>query len=746
MPTGELLQPDTKHKISNLRKGLRWRLIGEGASWLLLAMVVAVLASLAVDYMLRLEELWLRGVVLGLLLAGIAFVCWRQLMRPVGTPMSDLDLVMLVEKRHASLGDRLASSLVLSSRNDVGETGMSEAMVRATARKANEIAATLDFGVIVETQNLRRMFLLAICAAMLLTGLCLWQSPLMSAWLQRNLLFRAVDYPQKTYLDISGANVFEVMRGDRLDVQVLTRLGSAAPEAIYFHANYPSTGWIKEEVKPGGDGRTFTHTFDPVIEEFSFHISGGDDKIVERTTCYVKVVDPPDVRKVTFTIKYPGYIDRSDEPIKDNRGILEGPVGGWINVDAIANKELSNAVVKVDGLADATLVVSAQEEPGVKERPMTHVTGRFPLPLKNEADSKNMQFVFTDAQGHTNRHGSQYVLRVVPDIAPTIDAKRVGVGSSVSPKAKLPFMMSFKDDYGPSRIRKLILVGKANTVVDAGVVNLPEETIAHDKVVKKREFVSLEEVDLQGKEPKVGEVISVVFEAADTMPESFKGPNVTRSTLNEFRIVSEEDMVDDLMRRLSEWQLEFAQHETVQEDSTAKTLAQATALEKGAKISDVRAELELSASMQGTVSSECSKAADTVAAIMDEITNNRVGDQEFQQKVSVGVRDLRKIAVDMIHVQAELGDVLKATDSATAANLAKSLHQRQDEIRKRLAAIVAGIAEPFNIKRVENMLLRLQKFSQAQEKAIGFLMKQTPDIFIKPKDGPTTGPSVVQPK
>jgi hypothetical protein len=57
MPTGELLQPATKHKLSNLRKGLRWRLTGEGAAWLLLAIVVAVLASLAVDYILRLEDL-----------------------------------------------------------------------------------------------------------------------------------------------------------------------------------------------------------------------------------------------------------------------------------------------------------------------------------------------------------------------------------------------------------------------------------------------------------------------------------------------------------------------------------------------------------------------------------------------------------------------------------------------------------------------------------------------------------------
>jgi hypothetical protein len=745
MPTGELLQADTKHKLGNLRKGLRWRLTGEGAAWVLLAVVVAVLASLAVDYVLRLEEVWLRAVLLGLLVAGIVYVCWRQLLRPVSAPMSDLDLVMLVEKRHASLGDRLASALVLSSRNDVGEMGMSEAMVQATALRANEIAATLDFRVVVERQNLRRMCLLALCAAMLLTGFSVWQSPLMSAWLQRNLLFRPVDYPQRTYLEIAGGNTFEVMRGDRLDIQVVTRVGSVAPEAIYFHANYPSTGWIKEEVKPGSDGRTFIHTFDPVIEEFSFHISGADDKIVERETCYVKVVDPPDIKKVTFTIKYPGYIDRPDEPITDNRGVLQGPVGGWINVDAIANKDLTSAMVRVDGSPDAALVVSALEEQNAKQRPMTHVTGRFPLPLKNEADSKNMQFVFTDLQGHTNRHGSQYVLRIVPDMPPTIDARREGVGNTISPQAKLPMMISFKDDYGPSRIRKLILVGKEK-VVDAGLVVLPEETVGHDKVVKKREFVQLEEVDLQGRGFKPGDVISVVFEAADTLPESFGGPNVTKSMLNEFRVVSEEDLVDDLVRRLSEWRLEFEQHQAVQRTATAKTEAVAAALEKGPMDGEIRVELEQSATMQGTVSSECSKAADTVQAILEEITNNRVGDQELQQNVSVGVRDLRVIAKDMIRLQAELGDIFKATDNATAANLAKTLHQKQDDIRTRLEAIVASIAKVFDIKAVENEILRLQHMSEAQEKAIYFLGKQVPEIFIKPKGAPTTGPSVVQPK
>jgi hypothetical protein len=368
------------------------------------------------------------------------------------------------------------------------------------------------------------------------------------------------------------------------------------------------------------------------------------------------------------------------------------------------------------------------------------------MPLKNEADSKNMQFVLTDTQGHTNRHGSQYVLRIVPDMPPTIDAKRVGVGASVSPEATLPMMVSFKDDYGPSRIRKLIIVGKDKPVIDAGLAALPEETIAGGQQVKKREFVSTEEVDLQGRNLKPGDVISVVFEAADTMPQSFGGPNVTKSAANEFRIVSKEDMMDDLQRRLTEWQLEFHQHQDVQGLATAKTTASAQALEKGPMDGEIRGDLEQSAAMQGTVGSECFKAADTVNAILEEITNNRVGDPPFHQQVSTGVQGLRDISGVMIRVQAELGDVLKATDNATAATTAKALAQKQDDLRKRLDEIVANIADSFTIKRIENTLLRLQKASEAQQKAIEALTKQVPDIFNKPKEGSTTGPSVVQPK
>jgi phage host-nuclease inhibitor protein Gam len=334
----------------------------------------------------------------------------------------------------------------------------------------------------------------------------------------------------------------------------------------------------------------------------------------------------------------------------------------------------------------------------------------------------------------------------MPDMPPTIDAKRMGVGASVSPEALLPMVMSFKDDYGPSRIRKLIIVGKDKPVVDAGLVALPEETISGGKQVKKREFVSTEYVDLQGHNFKPGEVISVVFEAADTLPASFGGPNVTKSAGNEFRIVSAEDMVDDLERRLTEWQLEFAPHQKEQEDATAKTVASAEALEKGPMDGEVRGELEQSAAMQGTVGSECSKAADTINAILDEITNNRVGTPEFHGDVSKGVQDLGDISRQMIRVQAELGDVLKATDNATAATTAKALAKKQDDLRIRLNEIVAKIGDAFTLKRVENTINRIIKASDAQQKAIEFLIKQVPDIFNKPTGGSTTGPSVVQPK
>ena len=102
----------------------------------MLAVVGLVLVTLAFDYALRLDRT-LRGVIMGGALAGVGWVVWRQILRPLRVPMDTGALALLVEGRFAQLGDRLISAIQFARGGSVEPLGMSDAMVAAT---------NLDFG------------------------------------------------------------------------------------------------------------------------------------------------------------------------------------------------------------------------------------------------------------------------------------------------------------------------------------------------------------------------------------------------------------------------------------------------------------------------------------------------------------------------------------------------------------------------------------------------------------------------
>ena len=154
MPHEQQLDRTILHKITALGRSLRWRLVGEGLAWALVAIVAAVFVTLAIDWLMRFEA---RTIRLGIMLAaagGVLYVAWRELMSPALVPMDTESLALLAESRFSQLQDRLISALQFQRRGDGRELGESPALIAATAREANTIAAGLNFQEIVERKIL----------------------------------------------------------------------------------------------------------------------------------------------------------------------------------------------------------------------------------------------------------------------------------------------------------------------------------------------------------------------------------------------------------------------------------------------------------------------------------------------------------------------------------------------------------------------------------------------------------------
>ncbi|RPI59242.1 MAG: hypothetical protein EHM48_09175, partial [Planctomycetaceae bacterium] len=360
MPQRDLVQSNVRAKLSKLRASLRRRLAAEGLAWVLLAMVAIVFATLALDYMLHLDRIP-RIIMMSLALAWLGYVAWCRLVRPASVAMDDEGLALLVENKWRQLGDRLISAIQFADTTNPAP-GVSQTMINQMAVEANQSAAALPFGEIVERRMMLRVMGLALAGIMLVAGFSILTAPFktMSFWFQRNVLFMNIDWPQKTYLTVLDAEGnFEVLRGDDLTVTVVADEGSEAPDSIVFHADYRnSVGKTEESVDVNPDKRSYTKVFAGVNEPFSFYVTGGDDNRDKARPHEVVLIDPPALNEVQYQVEYPAYTHKEPSQFRPVQGVIVAPIGSTLRLTATANKDLSEASLMLDKVATGSAQIS----------------------------------------------------------------------------------------------------------------------------------------------------------------------------------------------------------------------------------------------------------------------------------------------------------------------------------------------------------------------------------------------------
>ncbi len=872
METREYVGTEIRGKLRRLKGLLRARLCGEGVLWALSVLVVAVFFSLAVDYVLRLDRPLRAAISVAALLA-VALVAWRELLRPLLVPMDSPDLALLVERRFGQLDDRLIAAIQFSQQGSLAPLGMSDTLVAAMAREANELARSLDFRDVVDFRSFRQTALIASLAVVSLGGFTAWQYPTMQLWFQRNVALANVDWPQETYLQVLGGPDFKILRGEDLTITVVARDGSVVPPHVTFHARYPSlAGTTEDRIDPDAQGR-FVLTVRNVSEEFSFWVTGGDDRLDRRRRHRVALVDAPGLADVRFRMEPPSYY-RSRPPESDgSSGILSVGAGWWVHLRAVATKDLRHAVAILDSeessaIGDAadrlrdlarelrgsreissarwasaaqvlrrtqgkveevravlegsppagsafslerieaegigrlrTLVQAAEsrsanvpgprpgDEPATQpaatadrgtpspERPATSrpagspplddiadvpsasdgelcdeidrtagvldrmrewmhetpleilpqgednaprgVRGRVFLWGRNRSAALNLTIRMTDSEDITNRRGTQYVLNLAPDTAPSVEVRKNGVGGSVTPIAAVPLYVVVRDDHG---LAECNLVGRRSEEQRVGSNEGAPTTAPSGAAVTQPVLPALApgqaEIETQAlldlrerTELKLapGDRVQVHVEARDVLPGELQGPNRGRSATLEFRVVSVQEMLEELIRRQKELRVEFAEAVDLQATTHSKSLAaadRASAGDTGAETSRLLAE---SSRIQTAVAAECGKAADTLAAILTEMRNNRVGNPaDLDESWERVVAPLNAVVPRCRTVAAGL----ETLAAAPAAPAAVKLAAEQEALRREMETILSNMTRIGSRQEVAKELQRILDLSQ----------------------------------
>ncbi|MDP7289086.1 MAG: hypothetical protein QGH94_13960 [Phycisphaerae bacterium] len=715
MTDREFLESKVGLKLRRLRSDLRRRLAGEGVSWLAISLVTVVFVTLGMDYLLHLDRPT-RGAIMGVLLLGVSWVVWRQLISPLRVPMDNEQLALLVEKRYGQLGDSLISALQFSRPDRRDTPGQSRAMVELVIDQAGEMAENLDFQQVVERPLLRKRISLAVCAIGLLAGFSIWQAGIMNRWWTRNVIFADTAWPQDIYLDVSGPGMdengdFRVLRGDDLNITVTARPGDTsmppeAPESISLYAKYESVGWTTEpEIKRNTDGtRTYSKVFRSVSEPFEFYFICSKDKRATRHR--VSLIDPPGIGWLQFTVDYPGYMNRPSGKFDDSRAVLAAPPGSVITIRATADKPLDfdhNASgmflngQRVGGLKPDT----AEKPDGAPLDAKVRFVGSFTLdklPPSKKGKKKNPMRTLTvslqDTDGFSNPRAAQYKIRTEPDTAPRLSLKRRSVGSAVTSEAILPLVIQAKDDSGLREIRAVLSwggdkPGRKSWIVKPG----PDGTDQFDTVF---------ELDIKDLKLKPGITVGVMVEADDLMPAELNGPNKGVSGTMSFRIVKRDELLAEMVRRQKAIRVNFEQTVRKQEDAVATTEAGITMLNDNQPPATAARSLRDSASMEIGVGGDCAKTSVAMGDILIEMVYNRIIEAKGRAEM------LNKIITPLSELAERLDELTAEMKTAEGVADAEELLKQIDEIR----------TEQFAILEVMRTVLEgMIKVAEAQELA-----------------------------
>jgi hypothetical protein len=659
-------------------------------------------ADLALDWLFRMDRAQ-RGVMLVLMLAVIGYVAWRRLVRPLSATPSDDALALQVEAANKELGQGLISALQLSRIEDAEARGMSPVLVRQTVEHGARAAEGLDFSRILDGREFRLSAVLLALALVLIGGVAYGaaatEGPL-AIWFNRNILLGDARWPQKTYLLIErvgddGRVVFP--RGEDW-----TQLVSVTPESKVV----PEQVWLDFRrtrsraplaMKRTGE-RQFEATFASVLEAFEFRARGGD-----AVTDWVRVelVDQPAVQELTLVVTPPAYTGQAAEELPPGRGPYYVLKGSRLALEGTANKPLARADLVIDGRR-LPLALSSETAFFGQIEAADLTAGQYTLDLE-------------DTLGLTSRRPTTFGLRQRIDREPRVRVRLIGISGMVVPQARVPFTCRITDDFGITAAHVAYRWKGDDATNPDGEGQLTFEQVDSQVGQASRlpELAFDDIIELAPLKVPTGTGLSFRFEAADN--DDVSGPNVGRSSEFLLRIVTEEELRTDLLRREKEQRQEFERHLKQQEELLTDCRALEAAV-KGQADLEPRHKDQLIQyhKRQKLIGQNVGAVAERMASIVIEVQNNRLEEDggRLQTRLTRDIIEpMEQVAGEMVpEALAGLERTRRqATDAADRdAALAEAIAQ-QTQIAARMREILEHMVKAEGFQEAVNLLYEIQK-------------------------------------
>lgn len=429
-------------KVSRLRLAVRLYVLVEGLAALGAVVGVAFWTALAIDWFFEPQP----AVRVSMWIATIAvagYVAWRCILRRVFATLKNDSLALLVERQYPQLREGFVTTVQAARAGDAGSTHRQ--MLEVSARRAAEALGPVRLSRVFDYRPLVSKL---IAAAVLLGAIAVFaamQREAFGFWIERMQLTSDL-WPRRVALTVVGFEdedhrVVNVARDDTYELNVLASIvdGHGAPAEVEVRWRLADGRRgrgpmlrIGEAAAGRDQAQLFQYMF-KVSSDVDFDVVGGDDRV---RNLRLHPVERPAVKSLALECTYPDYMQREPRELPVASGRAELPEGSSAVCHAEANKPLESVTIHDPAeQVDLPATISPSD------------AASFSFDLGRITGDRVLLVTMHDADGVKNRDPFRLAVSARLDETPEVNVQLRGIGTAVTPQARIPLVGRLLDDY-----------------------------------------------------------------------------------------------------------------------------------------------------------------------------------------------------------------------------------------------------------------------------------------------------------
>lgn len=487
--TAQITRSETiTNSLNSFRKKIRVYVICQGLLFALIWLAISFWLAFSLDYLPVLfgfSELSQRWRVI--LLTGIAIVfgliVYRWVFQRVRKPLDTESLALLLERRFPQFNDALITTVQqpqwdrsneLAQFTEAGKLNSIEHHRKMLAESRSQAEKILQQTSIKQAFNLRPLLVAGLVAILLTVSIIGFASLQQSAFftaLRRVYLLDHSQWPRLCHLEMMGIKVkypevitgipgMNETRGFTNPQQSVARNASVS---LLIRAELPGINNEQRRLprrceflfrtadgqrgrlpmsKVGGTSDGFQNyslegeILDRVSSDIEFYVRGDDHTIGPFT---IAAVDVPAVTQTELDCQYPDYLIDVESSRFTARQI---PYTPGLKLPIGTNAEMQ---VQFDAPLSRAFLLSPDNQ--LIGQPDC-VQGICTIPLPKVETAQDFRLVVQGEQGQFSPNPIRFSLAAEKDLAPAISSRLQGIGTAVTPEARIPVISEISDQHG----------------------------------------------------------------------------------------------------------------------------------------------------------------------------------------------------------------------------------------------------------------------------------------------------------